>query len=146
MENTIHIEWESIDELPKVAEALLDACFTLRVFTFTGDLGAGKTSLVKAICKSLGYEGNVTSPTYPVIAVYPLTGGEEVVHMDCYRLKTEEEAEQIGIPDYLDSGLYCFIEWPGVIENLLPLNYASIQITTTSATGRKLTLNKHIYE
>jgi tRNA threonylcarbamoyladenosine biosynthesis protein TsaE len=64
--------------------------------------------------------------------------------MDCYRLKSEEEAEQIGIPDYLDIGAYCFIEWPGVIENLLPLNYASIQITTTSATGRKLTLNKHI--
>jgi len=144
MENTIHIEWESIDELPKVAEALLDACSTLRVLTFTGDLGAGKTSLVKAICKVLGYEGNVASPTYPVIVVYPLGNGKELVHMDCYRLKSAEEAEQIGIPDYLDSGSYCFVEWPRVIENLLPLNYASIQITTTSATGRKLTLNKHI--
>lgn len=144
MENTIHIEWESVDELPKVAEALLEACCAFRVFTFTGDLGAGKTSLVKAICKYLGYEGNVTSPTYPVIAAYALADGKELVHMDCYRLKSEEEAEQIGIPDYLDSGAYCFVEWPGVIENLLPLNYASIQITTTSATGRKLTLNKHI--
>lgn len=144
MENTIHIEWNSVDELPNVAEALLEACSALRVFTFTGDLGAGKTSLVKEICKSLGYEGNVTSPTYPVIAAYALADGKELVHMDCYRLKSEEEAEQIGIPDYLDSGAYCFIEWPGVIENLLPLNYASIQITTTSATGRKLTLNKHI--
>lgn len=144
MEHTIHIEWDSVADLPAVAKQLLEACPTLRVFTLTGDLGAGKTTLTKAICSLLGYTGNVASPTYTVIAVYGLANGAEIIHMDCYRLKSEEEAEQIGIPDYLDSGAYCFIEWPGVIENLLPLNYASIEISNTSATGRKLTLNKHI--
>jgi tRNA threonylcarbamoyladenosine biosynthesis protein TsaE len=146
MENTIQISWNSLEELPDVASKLIELCGALRVITLTGDLGAGKTTLVKAICAHLGYEGNVASPTYPVIAEYALKDASVIVHMDCYRLKSEEEAEQIGIPDYLDSGSYCFVEWPGVIENLLPLNYASIQISNTSSTGRTLTLNKHLYE
>ena len=146
MENTIQISWDSLDELPGVASQLIELCGELRVITLSGDLGAGKTTLVKAICGHLGFEGNVASPSYPVIAEYSLPDNSVIVHMDCYRLKSEVEAEEIGIPDYLDSGSYCFIEWPGVIENLLPLNYASIQISNTSATGRKLTLNKYLYE
>jgi tRNA threonylcarbamoyladenosine biosynthesis protein TsaE len=145
-EITFQLSWEKVETIHEVAAQVMAQLDDLRVITFTGDLGAGKTTLIKAICSFLGFQGNVASPTYPVIAVYGLNDGSEIVHMDCYRLKSESEAEQIGIPDYVDSGSYCFIEWPGVIENLLPLKYASIEITTTSATGRKLTLIKHLYE
>ncbi len=99
------------------------------VFTFTGNLGAGKTTLIKHFCKQMGVEGNVSSPTFGLVNEYETTNGSTIYHFDCYRMKSPAEAYDIGFEEYIDSGNICLIEWPEIIEEFLPLNYISINIT-----------------
>ncbi|MCR4663843.1 MAG: tRNA (adenosine(37)-N6)-threonylcarbamoyltransferase complex ATPase subunit type 1 TsaE [Paludibacteraceae bacterium] len=99
-----------------------------RVFALYGEMGAGKTTFLTWLCGELGVADTVNSPTFAIVNVYdlppsdvlPLAAGEEMYHFDCYRLKNVQEALEIGTEDYLYSGCYCFIEWPDVIEQLLP--------------------------
>lgn len=108
----------TIDELEFVAKQILIDFSEVKVFALQGDLGAGKTALVKAFVKSLGMRDNVSSPTFSLVNEY----GEPtaVYHFDLYRLETQNEILQIGFEDYIDSGKYCFIEWPEKITMLLP--------------------------
>ncbi|MFK7936574.1 MAG: tRNA (adenosine(37)-N6)-threonylcarbamoyltransferase complex ATPase subunit type 1 TsaE [Saprospiraceae bacterium] len=137
MENTI----QTLTELPQLAVSLLHFAGAKKVILFTGEIGAGKTTLIKALGKQLGIQQLVTSPTFSIINEYSYldADGKEtpLYHMDLYRLKNLDEAIDIGIEDYLYSGNYCFIEWPAVIENLLPPEVVQVQIEITADSSRK---------
>jgi len=118
------------DELAGVARILLEEYPADRVFAFYGELGAGKTTLIQHLCRELGVIDVVSSPTFAIVNEYRTAGGARVYHLDFYRIKSLEEAFDLGYEDYLFSGDYCLIEWPEKIENLLPSDFVNISITT----------------
>ena len=109
-----------LTELEEVARELLQKAGRHRIWLFNGEMGAGKTTLIKAMCNALGVNGGMTSPTFSIINEYHTASGESVYHFDFYRLKNENEALDIGAEEYFDSGRYCFIEWPDRIPSLIP--------------------------
>ena len=111
---------KSESELPGAAGKLLETFPGARVFALYGSMGAGKTTLIKAICHELGVTDIVQSPTFSIINEYKTTGGISIFHFDFYRIKKLEEVFDIGYEDYIYSGNYCFLEWPEMIEPLLP--------------------------
>jgi tRNA threonylcarbamoyladenosine biosynthesis protein TsaE len=116
------------DNLP-VAQALLEAAGARRVLAFVGDLGAGKTTFIKALCQLLGVAGEVTSPTFALVNEYAAANDATVYHFDFYRLKHEMEAYDIGADEYFDSGQYCFVEWPERVPTLLPSDTLRVVLT-----------------
>lgn len=113
-----------------------------RVFAFEGQMGAGKTTFIKQLCLEMGTDDVVNSPTFAIVNVYdvkqPYRG--EVYHFDCYRLKDIREAMDFGAEEYLYSGNYCFIEWPALIEPLLPDDTVYVRITVQPDGDRLLTV------
>lgn len=99
-----------------------------KVYAFHAPMGAGKTTCITQLCEELGTEDVVNSPTFAIVNVYDIAHGEEVYHFDCYRLKDIREALDFGAEEYLYSGNYCFIEWPDIIERLLPEDTVHITI------------------
>ena len=128
-------------ELPEAASALLTFADKEKVFLFEGEMGAGKTTLIKTICHQLGVRDTASSPTYSIVNEYEYQDGK-VYHFDFFRIKTENEAFDIGFEEYLDSGEYCFIEWPEMIPNLWPLHYIRISIHTDENGGRTISASK----
>ena len=106
-----------------------------KVFAFYGSMGAGKTTFVKAICEELGVDDVITSPTFAIINEYHAEKGV-IYHFDFYRIKRLEEAYDIGFDDYIDSGNLCFIEWPELIEELLPEDAIRVEIEETDNGSR----------
>jgi tRNA threonylcarbamoyladenosine biosynthesis protein TsaE len=129
---------ETEAELQPVAKYLIQQAEQNPVITFKGDLGAGKTTLIKEVCKQLGVQENVSSPTFGLVNVYTDSKGEEVYHFDCYRMKDISEAYDIGFEEYLDSGNICLIEWPEIIEPLLTTNTISVQISISTDQLREI--------
>ena len=127
----------SLDEMKSIAESIQLRFPNDRIFCFEGQLGAGKTTLIEEICRSLGSIDSLSSPTFSIINEYNSNNGV-LYHMDWYRLKNEEEAIQIGIEDYLFSGHFCFIEWHHHAESLIPRPYVLIQISNEGETQREL--------
>lgn len=130
-------------EMKGFARELLSAAGGRRIMTFTGEIGAGKTTLIQALCRLLGVSEPVTSPTFSLVNEYhrvdPATGVEDsVFHLDLYRLENIEEALDIGIEEYLDGEAYCLIEWPELIEVLLPEDFVRIKIEITEDSRRKV--------
>jgi len=115
-------------ELNKVAEKLLKEFYEQRVFAFYGKMGAGKTTFIQAICRALGTSDNVTSPTFALINEYRTREMKSIFHFDFYRINKLEEAFDLGYEDYLYSGNYCLIEWPEMIESLLPEKIVQVKI------------------
>jgi tRNA threonylcarbamoyladenosine biosynthesis protein TsaE len=115
---------EGLDE---VASAILQTHSDRRVFALYGEMGAGKTTLIKALCKNLGVQQVVNSPTFALVNVYDSASGE-IFHFDVYRMKTTEELFDIGYEDYFFSGNYCFIEWAEKIESFLPEDTVFVSI------------------
>lgn len=109
-----------IDEVDQLASKLLALRASVHIFTFTGSLGAGKTTLVRAMLKAIGVQDVITSPTFTYVNVYTGTEGVTIYHFDCYRLKTTDEFLQAGFDEYMyQSGSLSFIEWPDVVMPLL---------------------------
>ena len=131
----------SLDDLPQLVQEILGDCIDSKIFVFYGNLGAGKTTLIKTLCQQLGYKGDVTSPTFSLVNHYK-TLEIDIYHMDLYRLKDEEEVLEIGIEEYLYSGAYCFIEWPQVVIPLLDESYYKVQIETLENLSRKIDIEK----
>ncbi|UBM60467.1 tRNA (adenosine(37)-N6)-threonylcarbamoyltransferase complex ATPase subunit type 1 TsaE [Marinilongibacter aquaticus] len=127
------------EQWQEVARALLVFGERCKVWTLNGQLGAGKTSLVKALCKELGVLAKVQSPTFSIVNVYDTEDEEEVYHFDCYRLKNTEEALDFGIEEYFESGQLCFVEWPDNVNALLPEPYLEIEIQAEKPESRNLT-------
>jgi tRNA threonylcarbamoyladenosine biosynthesis protein TsaE len=107
------------EELAKVAADLLQKHADERVFGFFGEMGAGKTTLIKEICRQLGVTATTSSPTFAIVNEYFTEEGEPVYHFDFYRINSIDEAVKIGFDDYLYSGAYCFIEWTEKVEELM---------------------------
>lgn len=131
----------TMQQLPNVAADIIQYDSQNRIFLFYGEMGAGKTTLIKALCQQLGVEGAVTSPTFSIVNEYANKNGR-IYHFDFYRLKTQTEALDMGYEEYFYSGEYCFIEWPEKIPDLLPESYISVNIYQQTDRSRKITLDK----
>jgi tRNA threonylcarbamoyladenosine biosynthesis protein TsaE len=136
------IEGAGLDNLNKTAIQLIQLSGSCNVWLINGEMGAGKTTLIKAICTELGVEDNVTSPTFSIINEY-ISPTEPVYHFDFYRVNTLEEALKAGVEDYFYSGHYCFIEWPEIILPILPSQYLIVSIEEGAGEKRKYKLSLH---
>lgn len=131
----------SISDLKAIAHQIIEYAGTTRIFLFYGDMGAGKTTLIKSLCDVLGSIDNITSPTFAIVNEYMATDGK-IYHFDFYRLKNQNEALDLGSDEYFYSGNYCFIEWPEKIPDILPNNYVKIVIKVMDNDLRQITLDK----
>ena len=134
----MHTTFNTIDQLPIVAQMLLEEFANERFFAFFGKMGVGKTTLIKEMCLQLGVEDNVCSPTFSIINAYNTGSDDPVYHFDFYRLKSVEEAYDIGYEEYFYSDAYCFTEWTEKVEQLLPERYVRVEIMEQNGT-RELT-------
>jgi tRNA threonylcarbamoyladenosine biosynthesis protein TsaE len=115
-------------DIPAAVKKLLTQTGNSRIFAFDGPLGAGKTTIIKAICKLLGAIDTASSPTFTIVNEYRREADSSLFHIDLYRMKTTEEAYDIGIEEYLTGNSYCFIEWPDLIKDLLPEETVNVRI------------------
>ena len=127
---TIEINIASLEQLDDAARNFMAQMDDYTVFAFYGEMGAGKTTFINALCKQLGVETDITSsPSFAIINEYRSdTTAELIYHFDCYRLENEAEAQDIGAEDYFDCGAVCLIEWPERIEGLLPDDTVRVDI------------------
>jgi tRNA threonylcarbamoyladenosine biosynthesis protein TsaE len=126
------------EELVDAAKVLLDKYPSHRLFAFYGEMGAGKTTFIKSICKELNVVDNVTSPTFAIINVYQTQTNDEIYHFDFYRIKSLEEVFDIGYEDYFFSDHYCLLEWPEMIKKLLPEDTISVEIKVDYTTQSRI--------
>ena len=137
--NTLKID--SLDNISHTAKEFIRLMGDDTVFAFYGKMGAGKTTFIKALCKELGVEDEVNSPTFAIINEYrSQTTAELIYHFDFYRIKKLEEVYDLGYEDYFYSGALCFIEWPELVEELLPLDARKVTITEESDGTRTISL------
>jgi tRNA threonylcarbamoyladenosine biosynthesis protein TsaE len=116
----------TIDELKSVAQNIISQ-FQHKVILFEGEMGAGKTTFIKVLVEEMGTQDEISSPTFSIVNEYETQKGK-VFHFDMYRIKSEEEAMDFGVEEYLYSGNYCLIEWPSKIENLIPEEHHIVKI------------------
>ncbi len=128
----------SLEEIGNAAKKIIAATSANTVFALHGDMGAGKTTLVHAICEALGAEGNISSPTFSIINQYKTNDGRTIYHIDLYRLKDEDEAIQAGVEDCLFSGNICFVEWPERAPGIFPDDTLHLKISLGENNSRKI--------
>lgn len=132
---------QSLHLLDAVAKQIIDALGDARILAFYGEMGAGKTTLITAICKQLGVTDNISSPTFSIVNEYVTATDETIYHFDFYRINSEDEALDLGYENYFFSGNRCFIEWPQKIENLMQLPHAKVTIVNDNE-ERIITIEK----
>ena len=138
----MEIKIQSLDHIHEAAREFIAAMGDNTVFALYGKMGAGKTTFVKALCQELGVEDVVTSPTFAVINEYRSDiAGELIYHFDFYRIKKLEEVYDMGYEDYFYSGALCFIEWPELVEELLPGDAVKVTIEELEDGTRKIVIN-----
>jgi tRNA threonylcarbamoyladenosine biosynthesis protein TsaE len=130
----------TLKDIPNIASKIIEQS-KYKTVLFYGEMGSGKTTLIKEVIKQLGVNENVNSPTFSLVNEYVYGNNEFIYHFDFYRVKDEEEALNIGIEDYFYKKYWCFIEWPQNVENLLPLDTVSIYIKIIDEQTRFLTIN-----
>ncbi|MFL5728104.1 MAG: tRNA (adenosine(37)-N6)-threonylcarbamoyltransferase complex ATPase subunit type 1 TsaE [Cytophagaceae bacterium] len=130
-------------DLARVSKEIIEFAGNERIWLFEGQMGAGKTTLIKALCRELGVSDHVTSPTFSLINEYLTTKQETIYHFDFYRIKDQSEAADIGCGEYFYSGRLCLIEWPSMIPDLLPENYLKISLDIASSTQRTIQLSRY---
>ena len=126
------------DDLPRAARVFLQHIGESRIIAFYGAMGAVKTTFITAVCEALGVQDVVNSPTFTIVNEYRDGRGEPVYHFDFYRINRLSEALDIGLYEYFDSGALCLIEWPEMIEELLPDDALKVQILVEDAETRTL--------
>jgi tRNA threonylcarbamoyladenosine biosynthesis protein TsaE len=137
----LSIEINQLSELSSAATLILNTCKGHKIFAFHGEMGAGKTTFARVFCEALGSKDWVSSPSFSIVNEYNYSnkeGSGKIYHFDLYRLGSLEEALQMGILSYLESGDYCLIEWPELISALLPEEAIKISFTATENESRKL--------
>ena len=139
----MEIKIESLDGIRAAAKEFVANIGDATVFAFYGSMGAGKTTFIKAVCEELGVEDVITSPTFAIVNEYrSATTDELIYHLDFYRIKKLDEVYDMGYEDYIYSGALCFIEWPELIEELLPTDAVKVNITVGEDGGRKVVVNE----
>lgn len=134
----MEIKIQNIDTIRESAREFIQNIGEHKVFAFYGKMGAGKTTFVKAICEELGVEDVITSPTFAIVNEYE-AHDQSIFHFDFYRIKRLEEVYDMGYEDYFYSGALCFIEWPELIEDLLPEDAVKVTITENTNGTRTVT-------
>ncbi|MCR5471534.1 tRNA threonylcarbamoyladenosine biosynthesis protein TsaE [Prevotella communis] len=134
----MEIKIQNIDTIRESAREFIQNIGERKVFAFYGKMGAGKTTFVKAICEELGVEDVITSPTFAIVNEYE-AHDQSIFHFDFYRIKRLEEVYDMGYEDYFYSGALCFIEWPELIEDLLPEDAVKVTITENTDGTRTVT-------
>lgn len=130
-----------LQDLPRVAARLIEQ--RGNIFLFTGQLGAGKTTLIKEMCRQLGGNAEMSSPSFSLVNEY-LSDQGPIYHMDLYRINSEQEALDLGLTEYLESGYPCLVEWPEVAENILQeYDAIVVQIEDSGAGGRRIFVREH---
>lgn len=129
---------EGLSDLPKIAQSLVESLGEHKLVAFNGEMGAGKTTFIKAICEFLQVDGIVNSPTFSIINQYDTIDGDIVFHFDFYRLENEQEALGIGVYDYWESGNLCLMEWPEKVEKLLPEECVYLEIKEDELSGNRI--------
>ena len=127
-----------LSDIDAVAQKFVDNMGNRNIFAFYGEMGAGKTTFIKALCKTLRVAETITSPTFAIINEYNKEDGDPIYHFDFYRIKNIEEAYDFGYEDYFYSGHLCFIEWPELVEPLLPESVVKVQIVVMDNGGRSI--------
>lgn len=138
--NSMNILIKDKQHLSSSAKQLLKNYGDKKIFAFYGSMGAGKTTIIKAICASLGAVDIVSSPTFTLVNEYKTSGGESIFHIDFYRIKKQEEVYDFGIEEYLTGDSYCFMEWPELIEELLPPETVIVRISVDDQEQRILSI------
>ena len=133
----------SIEELDKIVEEILDFAQDRRLWLLEGQLGSGKTTLVKSVCQSKDVIDTVTSPTFSIVNEYQTDLGETLYHFDFFRIKDLQEAVALGLEDYLDSGQLCLIEWPSLVQGILPEKNLQIEIEVGPDDSRTFHLTRN---
>jgi tRNA threonylcarbamoyladenosine biosynthesis protein TsaE len=128
----------ALENIEVAAKEFLQLCNSHKVFAFSGDLGAGKTTFINSLCKALGVEESVTSPTFSIIQEYISVNNNIVYHIDLYRIKSSKEAMDAGIEDCLNSKEICMVEWPERVPDIFPDDTVFTSIEILSANERKL--------
>ena len=138
---TIHVD--SLEQLPAAADKVVETMGDATVYAFYGDMGAGKTTFINALSRRLGVEDDVTnSPSFAIINEYRSdTTAELIYHFDLYRLEDIDEALEIGVEDYFDSGALCFLEWPERIADILPDDTVRVDIRVNDDNSRDIIIN-----
>ena len=131
----------NINDLDKVSSKILKFNNQYKKFAFFGDMGVGKTTLIKFLLKKLGVNDNVTSPTFSIVNEYLSEKLGSIFHFDFYRIKNEKEAYDIGIDEYLSSDNYCFIEWPNKINSFIDENFVNVYIDIIDDEKRNIMIN-----
>ena len=134
----MNITISSLESIREAAREFIQHIGEHRVFAFYGEMGAGKTTFIKAICEELGVEDVITSPTFAIVNEYSLADGDCIYHFDFYRIKKLEEVYDMGFEDYSYSGALCFIEWPELIEEVLPEDAVKVNITENADGSRTI--------
>jgi len=127
--------------IPGQRKSLLKLAGNNRIFAFYGSMGAGKTTIIKSVCEALGASDIVTSPTFTLVNEYRTTTGEVLYHIDFYRIRKIEEVFDFGLEEYFSSGSFCFMEWPELIEELLPEETVKVKITVGDKGERSLEID-----
>ena len=133
----MEIKIQSLDQIHEAARRFVEAMGDNTVFAFYGKMGAGKTTFIKAVCEELGVSDVITSPTFAIVNEYTSQKtGDTIYHFDFYRIKKLEEVYDMGYEDYFYGGSICFLEWPELIEDLLPEDAVKVSIEETEDGGR----------
>ena len=135
----MNITINSLDNIASAAREFISAIGDHKVFAFYGEMGAGKTTFIKAVCEELGVNDVITSPTFAIVNEYTRNDGS-IFHFDFYRIKKLDEVYDMGYEDYFYSGSLCFIEWPELIEEILPDDAVKVTITQSPDGTRLITL------
>lgn len=130
----------ALDDLTRVSKEIIDFANQEKVWLFVGDMGSGKTTLIKAICQELQVTDHISSPTYSLVNEYLDAQNNTIHHFDLYRLNDENEALEIGVEDILYSGNLCLVEWPDKIPSLIPDKYVEISIILGEGNQRKFNI------
>ena len=137
------IRYSDLGEIDGVAQKVIQACQGFNIWLFEGQMGAGKTTLIKSICAQMKVVDNVSSPTFSLLNVYQTDKGDELFHFDFYRIKDQIEAVDIGCDEYFYSDNTCFIEWPEKIPELIPDRFVKISINLVIENEREISITEH---
>lgn len=134
----MEIKIKDLGHIREAAKEFIQNMGNGNVFAFYGEMGAGKTTFIKALCEELGVEDVITSPTFAIVNEYTDGKGEPIYHFDFYRIKKLDEVFDMGYEDYIDSGNLCLMEWPELIEDILPEDAKKVTITVNDDGSRTL--------